>query len=748
MRRYLLSMGLCTVLSGTGAGGALAETGGPEGGASTPRLGDSQTETTLEEVTVTAQRRAERLQDVPVTVTALSAQKLEDLGVTDTLALSTVTPGLMMSQVQGFAQPRIRGVGATTNGAGLEPPVATYIDGVYIAAAPAALWSLNNIDRVEVLKGPQGTLFGRNATGGLIQLITLDPQQDPRGSASISYGNYQDVTGNVYASGGLTRGLAADVALRYESQGEGWGTNVATGDQTLKLNHDFAARTKWLLSGDAGTQVRLSLDYENRSSSRDILKLGDQYPGTYNNAVFGGPFPQGGRYDIDAGFDPVNQLKAWGVSLQVKQSFGAVEFQSISAYRHTWYFFPIDANTTQAFIITLPITQKDEQFSQEFQLSSGDRGPLKWVAGVFYLEAPDQFDPYIIEFGPTFISPVANVPVNIDVKDKQVTHSVAEYAQATYEIVTNTDLTLGARYTNEIKHESGNSTFIVDTVPYGTTPVPPVNSGIPNSVSFDDFTYRVALDHRFLPDVMGFVSYSTGFKSGGFNLAFTSNPPFQPEKIYAAEAGIKSEFLDRRLRLNVSGFHYDYRNIQVGKYDNGSELVYNGARARVWGADLDTEVLITREFSLNGGLSYLDARFTSFPNADQVVPIPGLPPNLGGTITTSAAGKELPFSPTLQFNVGAEYKIPVSFGRFILDANYYRTGKYYAAPDNVAYQSAYDLLDLSLAWRSLSDRLSVRGWVRNVGNTYYSTQLLEGGQGVAITPGPPRTYGATLEYRF
>jgi len=172
----------------------------------------------LEEIVVTAQRRSERLQDVPIAVSAASAARLDAVNIQSSQDLVLITPGLTIPQTSGYTQPHIRGVGTSANGPGIENPVATYIDGVYIASAPGSLLTLNNIDRIEVLKGPQGTLFGRNSTGGLIQVITKDPNETPSLAANVGYGNYQDVTTDLYATAGLGRNLAADVALRYEHQ--------------------------------------------------------------------------------------------------------------------------------------------------------------------------------------------------------------------------------------------------------------------------------------------------------------------------------------------------------------------------------------------------------------------------------------------------------------------------------------------------------------------------------------------------
>lgn len=698
---------------------------------------------------MTAQRRSERLQNVPVAVTAASAARLAAVGITSTQDLAVVTPGLNAPQAAGFTQPHIRGVGSSTNGPGLEQPVATYIDGVYIASAPASLMTLNNVDRIEVLKGPQGTLFGRNATGGLIQVVTLDPKSTPTAAFDVSYANYQDVTASAYMSGPLVGILKADLAVRYESQQQGWGRNLATGTPVGDLPHDFAARTKFLLEPGTTTEIRLALDYEDRDSRRDWQKLDlRQIPGTFNNGFFGGPFPQGGKYDVNNDVDQLYSLRSGGASLQVKQGVGAVTLQSITAYRKSRFEFPLDLDQTPANLISLRGVARDKQFSQEFQLSSNGSEGLRYTGGLYYFYADDRYEPLDINFGPSFISPVPGAPVIIRTSDRMRTDSIAAYAQASYEIIPHTNLTLGGRYTYERKRLDGVSNFIVGGFDAADSPVPAPGSGIPAKVSFKRFNYRIALDHKFGPNILGYISYNTGFKSGGYNLAVAANAPYKPEDIKAFEGGLKSELFNRTVRINVAGYYYTYANIQVGRYINNSESIYNGAGARIYGADLDAEFVVGRGLTLNGGVSYNHARFTSFPNADYIVPVNGLVPPPGGVVAASAAGNDLPFAPETAFNVGGDYKIDLPFGTIEANATYYRTASYFASADNVASQPAYDLINASLSWTDTEKHLSAKVWGKNLGNTYYSTSLIEASQGVIRGNGAPRTYGITLGYRF
>ncbi len=706
----------------------------------------------VEDIVVTAQRRSERLQNVPVAVSAASAARLEASGVSSTQELAILTPGLSAPQTAGFAQPHVRGVGSSTAGAGLEQPVATYIDGVYIAAAPASLLTLNNVERVEVLKGPQGTLFGRNATGGLIQVVTRDPSETMGGAFNLSYANYRTITADAYVTGGLAPNLAADLAVRYEHQDKGWGRNLATGNPTGDLDHDFAGRAKFLWSPGADTHVRLALDYEDRDSRREAQHLDPQYPGTFNNVAFGGPFPLGSRYDVNTDRDQSNQLKGGGAALQVDHDFGGVALQSITAWRRTDLTILLDTDQTPVQILNVPATSKATQFSQELQLSSTGTGKLKWQTGAYLFLAHDRWDPFQVVFGGTPISPVPGVPVTIEENDRQRTDSLAGYAQATYELLPATNLTLGGRYTHERKRADGITNFIVAGTTIATTPVPtpllPPALPIPPRVSFNKFSYRVALDHRFGPDLLAYVSYNTGFKSGGYNLAVPDNQPYRPETIGAAEVGLKSELFDRRVRVNVSGFRYNYRNIQVGRFVGGTEAIYNGARARIWGADLDSEFVLVRGLSLTAGLSYLHARFTDFPQADFIVAVPNLPPNLGGVIPLSAKGKTLPFSPTFTGDAGVDYRIETGVGTFALNGTYYHTARFFAAPDNVGFQPAYDLVNSSVTWTDRTGKLSLKAWGKNLGDKTYVTSLVEANQGLIDSIAAPRTYGVTAGFKF
>jgi iron complex outermembrane receptor protein len=624
-------------------------------------------------------------------------------------------------------------------------PVATYIDGVYLSSAPASLMTLNNVERIEVLKGPQGTLFGRNATGGLIQVVTKDPRHDPSVSFDATYGNYRDVAADLYATAGLTNTLAADIALRYESQAEAWGRNLYNGEPVGRLNNDVASRTKFLFDASDTTQIRLALDYEQRTTSRDTQHTVPGYPVNFSNPFFGGPFNYGTAFDINNNVQPQNSLKAGGAALQINQDFGPVLLQSITAWRQSFFFFPLDTDQTPVDILSITATADTQQFSQELQLSSGPSEILKWVTGVYFYHARDKWDPLIIGFGPSVISPVPGLPVSIIENDSQGTNSMAGYAQATWTLLPGTNATAGLRYTYEDKKLAGAQEFSIADSPGPTTPIPPPAAGIPSESSFNNLSYRVAFDQKLSRSILGYISYNTGFKSGGYNLTLATNPVYQPETIRSAEIGLKSDLFDEHLRLNVAAFHYNYSNIQVGRFTSGTEAIYNGAAAKIYGLDLDADYVLSPELTLSGGLSYLHDRFTSFPDADFFVPGGGCVPVAAGVpCAGNAAGHKLAYSPTLTYNISGNYRHRFSAGSLSVNVTYYHSSRFYAAPDDYLYQDGFGILNSSITWTDPSSRYSIKVWGKNLGNTVYATSLVEANQGPLRALGSPLTYGVTF----
>jgi iron complex outermembrane receptor protein len=743
------SVSICAVAWGQSAPAGASSGGlGPAAQATTTAApaGDAS----LVEIVVTAQRRSENLQNVPITVTAVSGDQLIASGVQNTQDLSAVVPGLTFPVSQGTALPHLRGVGNSAVEAGVENSVALYVDGVYYATAAGSVLSLNNVAEVEVLKGPQGTLFGRNSTGGLIQITTKDPTQDFHGDASVGYANYNTTSLEGYVTGGITSALAADLAIQLSHQGDGYGRNFATGEEAYQLDSNISARSKFLWTPTDATAVRLSLDYEKSH----IYSGFSEVPGTAASNVFYAQTPQLitlPPYDVNESLQPVQNMEGGGASLRVTQDLGFAQLIDITAYRQTSFFFTVDVDLGPQPYFGVLSNQSDEQESQEIQLQSESSGKWHWTTGLYYFHALDAATPLTTTFSGPASPPVGpdEYLTQITVASEQITNSIAGYGQASYEIFPRTTLTLGVRLTHEVKSLEGRETGQINdffTVPFGS------NSG---SISVTKPTYRASLDYKFTDDILGYVSYNQSFKSAGYNIQTITAPPYNTEELQAYEVGEKAQFFDSRVRLNASGFYYNYNNIQVVQFEGGSATVYNGASARIFGSDIDLEVAVTRGLTLNAGVEVLRDYFTSFPCAEHFAgganvsspactdsTVPSLP------YQQSAAGNKLPYTPTVSATIGLDYRLPLfnGVGDFSID-DAFNSG-YFPEPDNNLRQPAYSVLNGSIKWSAANDRYFVRLWGKNLANKLYTLQLSSSAQQFSEAYAPPRTYGVTVGSNF
>jgi len=685
----------------------------------------------LAEIIVTAQKRAENLQNVPIAVAVVSGSTLQNMGLTNIADLPLVVPGLYATNDVGRLTFSVRGIGSNAVGPGIESPIALYIDGVYYASEAASVLSLNNISQVEVLKGPQGTLFGRNATGGLVQITTKEPTQTPTGSIALTEGNYKMTSLNTYLSGGILENLAADFALYAKHQGDGWGRNLTTGGETYNVDHDISVRSKWIFAPLDATKLTLIGDYENvrdqmitssiRGGTRSIFEPGVVQPDLGYNSV--------------SDYQVAHILKGGGVSLRWDQKFGALSFASISAYRRSDSAYGADLDAFPLDLESFLFMEYDKQFTQEFQLSSGTSGRLRWTGGLFYYTGTAGYDPGLIALRVVGIN--SNIP-----SANERTDSEAAYVQGTYAVTDDTNATLGGRFTHET-HKVYNTYSAI----YGidADPSTAMIAHSPDaSIKADKFTYRASVDHRFSPEALIYASISAGFKAGGFDLSTIGSPGFQPETLLAYEIGAKTDLFDERVRLNIAGFYYDYKNIQVTQYQSISIETVNGGAAKSYGLDVDFTALLAPGLKLTGGATLDKPTFTSFPGCGKGVPDGGVPLAAG-----DCTGNQLTSAPKASLSAALDYTFSVA-GRGTLDlsANAYYNSGYYTDNANLIHQPGFAKLGAAARW-SLNKHFSVSAFGTNLNNkrtlTYGDSQGI-GTQLVEFMP--PRTYGVTFEYMY
>src|SRR6266436_3835196 len=387
---------------------ALASARTPDSRAEEVRAAAPSSEATagLQEIIVTAQRRQEDIQSVPISVSSFTATELESSGIKTDMELPLLTPGLNTNRASGYFQPRLRGVGTTADSATVESPVAVYVDGVYYGHEASTLLDLVSIERIEVDKGPQGTLFGRNATGGLIQIITRDPRAEFGGEASTGYGNYGTFTGNGYLTGAITRDLAADFTVHFENQRDGYGTNLYNGDPADRSRH-LATRSKWLFTPSNTTRVTAILDYSHEDGTPTLYP----FPGTPSVGTLPPGFNAVRPRDLLVAASFRDKGSWGGGSVKVEHDFDFAALTSTSAYRKAKYEvdFP-NTSPDPNFIVNPFLNDKNSQASQEFQLASRAGSRLIWVTGTYLFYSDAGWRPLTLSGG----APLGFGPLSID----------------------------------------------------------------------------------------------------------------------------------------------------------------------------------------------------------------------------------------------------------------------------------------------------------------------------------------------
>jgi iron complex outermembrane receptor protein len=692
-------------------------------------------------IVVTAQRRAERPQDVPISLSVASGQQLERMQAIDTADLGKVVPSLIMTRTSVFSQPFLRGVGKRSS-LGVENGVATYVDGVYLASSIGSLLDLRGIDRVEILSGPQGTLYGRNSTGGVIQVITRDPSPQTSGEVSLEAGDYGQLRGDIYLTSG-NDSMAGNVAASVSRNG-GYGKNFFTGksDQGA-IDHSAVARSKWIWRPREPFKLTLAADYQDLDQNWPLLPVAGFPP-------IGRPPPLGFQ-DGQNGTPNRFRFRYGGVSLKGDVDIGSLTLMSLTALRWMDARWSLDLDTgPQPLASALPHARQD-QLSQELQLQSGHASPVQWVAGLYFIHIGERYDPTVSTYAGSYSTQLAGRLVQT-LFSRGDASSYAVYGQGTLPIGNATRLTLGLRYTIEHRSIAANAERLFATVPL-VRPIPglPLLDQPPLRAddTFRKLTWRASLDHHFSDELMGYISASRGFQSGGWNLQTPQNPAYGPETLDDFEAGLK--FADRsgHFTANIGGFYYDYRDLQVSALTLIGQATTNATSAELYGLELQLEVRPDRDSDVTLGVQWEEARFKRFPNAtctnfDLSAAMPY------AAVTCDVTGNRLPFAPRFRLNFGGNHRFSLgTHGSLLLSGNLAYTAGYPVEPDNVVRQDAFTTADASAEWRPRKDGLRFKLWVRNLTDArHYSALATVATVGVLYNPAPPRRFGGSIAYAF
>jgi iron complex outermembrane receptor protein len=712
----------------------------------------------LEEITVTARRREEALQQVPIAVSAFSSEELQKLQATDLGGLQGTVPNLNLVQGRGSATSAnvyIRGIGQPDALQTFDPAVGIYLNDVFISRIQGALFNLYDIERVEVLRGPQGTLYGKNTIAGAIRLISKKPPDALSGNFEVGYGDYNRMDAKAYVGGPVTDSLGASLAALY-SKRDGIVEDVTTGREYNDID-TTAARGILSFEPSDTVDVSLALDYTRQ---RNALNLGRPEAPLIQVNLLGGvrvlqPAPTGPwAFEARTSFtgDEGQELDHAGVALTVGwQVSDAWRLKSITGYRDLDVdnYVDIDASRWELGDVFVGVDQ--DQLSQEFQFLFDDGGRLNAVFGLYYLN--ENITSHQEAYADDFLT-LGALPLTFlrTVDDDLDTDSYAIFGQGNWQFTDRLSAILGLRYTYESKdYFRTTSTFSNFAALVGTF-------DYPDDESWDAFTPSLGLDYQVTDDSLLYVSAGRGFKSGGFN--GRANTPgetgaYDPEYVWTYEIGSKNTLADGRMRLNGAVFYSDYTDFQArvsevvdpnAPIPNFSFPVLNAAELDIWGAEVELLWLPVDGLTVQGQLGYLNADYAEFT---ETVRGP-----TGTPVERDRSGDEPPFAPEWTARLGVSYEFGLAeHGWLTLAADASYRSKSWLSVDNreVLTQDDFALMNVLASWQSQSRTWRASAGVRNLTDEVYKTDAQEFSSVGNIQTayyGDPRTWQLTLGYSF
>ncbi len=577
--------------------------------------GKAASATNLDSIMVTARKREETLQEVPVAVTAFTSEALDKLNVQDISALGPQVPNMTIYAARGASSTvtaYIRGVGQSDPTWGSDPGVGIYLDDVYIARPQGALLDVFDVSRIEVLRGPQGTLYGKNTIGGAIKYISRGLPTETEGFAQITVGNYSQLDAKAAIGGpigGADSGLRARVAVA-SLNNDGFGENTFNGQPVSDKQIKAARFNLGAYAGD-DFDVQFALDYTDDTSGMRGSKM------LAPNPFLPGYPPMDSRYDIRSGMRNLNNVESKGASATVNwRPNEDVALKYVIAKRESDSQGNVDFDTTPVKLADVSGTYDDNQVSNELQLNYDAGGRVRGVVGLYQFKGEAGGQIQNNYFSAQFA----------DNQGKVLTDSIALYADWTFDLTNKLKLDVGARYTDEDKRAIVLNRLYAD--PGFVRPVA-VTADFDKKTNFSNVSPKVSLDYQITPDIMVYGLATRGFKSGGYNIRANavavprSAEPFDDETVDSFEIGSKMAFLDQRLFLNLSAFHNKYKDIQLSVFTgidtNGDGIddsffgdFTNAGKGTVNGLEIEYQYLPTQHWLISGNLAWLDAKYDEY----------------------------------------------------------------------------------------------------------------------------------------
>lgn len=741
-----------------------------------PAEATSQDTARLDEIVITAQRRAVGLQDSALAVSAIGGETLAADQILSFEDVAKRVTSLSFTAISGLDQEfNIRGITNTRlDSPSADQSIGIFVDEVYVGRPGLFNFDMFDIERVEVIRGPQGVLLGRNVVGGALSVITARPSFTPSGAASVSYGSYNEVLARAHVTGPITENLAGRLSIQSRNH-DGYNYDVEHNRELDDLR-SFQARAQLLYSApDSDLTARLIVDYTNDSSSggHQIAWAGGAGPWSAGRAAVGvargrplgvreslptHPLFRGNAVETPQGLE----REAYGVIATVEKGIGdfatlqaTVGYRSGSAdsvYDQTGLGPSNSFGVISPLLFATPVSEYEDatQFSQEIRLVSNkvDQG-FDWIVGAYHQR--DKVDKIDHFWGEVPLAALDQVSGESLWENSATNTSYSAFGQLGYTFNDQWRLVGGLRYSKDKKEGRVVGTAIATGDrfnPGGVVPLSPMGPGLAAGQSFSanygndwsQMTAQATVEYTPTDDLLFYLTYSTGYKGGGYEdtpaNAAAAVISYDPETVINIEAGAKIDFLDGRARLNLAAFSMDYDDLQVTQTDTNClcSVTDNAASARIRGFEAEGRFAVNHRLELFGAFTYLDTEYLEFIDS----------------LGNNNKGKFLQRTPKNQFNVGLDYTADLGSWSDALNfrVNYTRKGKMYWAPTNLQTEESYGLLDARVALALPNTDWQVAVWGRNLQNTLYRTNINYALRDEVSRIGAPRTFGAELSVRF
>lgn len=680
----------------------------------------------MDEIVVTATKEGEvDLQRVPISISVFNKEKLSETGSDNLEDLKWITPGLNISRNGQAVRVYIRGIGTNLDFVGSDPSVTVHVDGIYQSRPTTVLEDFLDVERVEILRGPQGTLYGRNSTGGTINIITKLPENQARAKASVELGNYDHQSISAMASGPLVANqiLGSIAVMQTEHDPYVENTND-TGIDGLVDDNSFYSRGALRFLFGQESELILRADYSEIDRATGAYKAtGKRVDGSPSSAAAGINQPDD-PFKINISYqDPFMQHENWGTSAELILPLGSsLSLISLTGYRETDMQFEEDTDGSAVSALMTAFDDQQDQISEELRLLY-NTGTMKLVTGIYFLQDEHQSQ--------VAVNAVAlGRASSFDAENETTAYAV--FGNGSFSV--NNRLTLGAglRYSHEEKsfqnnniNELTSTTFQVD-----------------ETENWDSWSPKVSIDYITDAGSLVYGMITRGFKSGGYNLT-SSDARFDPEYVWAYEVGLKKEWQDLGLRSNFSAFYYDYKDLQVQIFTTpGVLFISNAAEATITGFEIENLWMPNLDWLFEFNFAFLDAAYDKYTA-----------PDLVNAVLTDVSGNTLNASPRRKLNLATQYFQDLNMGTLSYRLEYaWQTEQFFTAfNEKVSSQGTYGLINARVSFTSVDEQWEAQLYGENLGDKAYSTssrEFAEASVGVTKDINPPRTYGVKVVYHF